>query len=986
MLGQTLSHYKIVKQIGAGGMGVVYEAEDLILKRKVAIKTLKNLSSQKARLLREARAISRINHPNIATIYDYGETEDEQPFIVMELVKGKPLDEFLKERSLNLSQAVEIIIKIADALTAAHANGIIHRDIKPSNVIVDESTVKVLDFGLSKLLEAADPSGTQSNPAALETTKTQKGMIIGTPLYLSPEQASGVEADERSDIFSLGSLLYESIAGNSPFYADSVIETCAKILRDDPPPPSKFNPIVPSSLDKITLKTLAKKPADRYQSAAELVKDLRALPDLPKEMDFTTPVIPLPSHSISQRLKSGFVDVMRIRYLPAIIFLLMVIIGSFAYYYYNSPSQPTKEAKLSYDKGEEALNDGLFLSASDYFRQAIDRDGNYVMAHARRAEALFELGYIENAREEKDRANDLVTIQKVSLSGEDQLRLEAINNTLQSDFPSAVKNYQNLARYAYEGRRAQAYLDLGKAYERNDNRDDAIESYKRSLANTSDMPSAELRLGVLYGRRQETESSLDHFSKAEQIYKIQGNPEGDIEVSYQRGILLSAMGDATKAREEAEKSLTKARVNEIPYQQIKCLLLLSRILRSSGKSVDALPYADEAITVALKKGINSLYAQSLLESGTVYLFQSKYEEAEEKYNEALRIARQYKIAVIENRALLQLGALNVRNHKADEALNYIDQVQNFFEKGGYQIDMLDLLSIKAQAITTKGDPAAAFKIYEALLSQADKVGDVIIKARAQKGVGTILAGQDDLTKALDPVYQSYSIYNSINKTTEAGYSLVLYADILAQLGRYQEADSALNLAEGLAQKNNALTPRIDLVRAEEVLSQRRFDDAIKVCQKIFSEDPQAKLPSTLEARAVLALAYAQSGQAAKALSAINQIDFGSDKIEEKEALAKLYLVKAEVMLESKHYALAANAARQAQENFKALGKPAFEWQAWLLLGRAQDQLKDTEAAKESLATSSVIFSTLSQKWNPEDFESYSARPDVKFVSDNYKIF
>jgi serine/threonine protein kinase len=218
-------------------MGIVYEAEDLLDGCKVAIKTLKNLDSQKARFLREAKAISNIDHPNIASFYDYGESEDGQPFIVMELVKGKPLDELIKTGSLNLSQIVAIIMKVADALSAAHKQGIIHRDIKPSNILVDDDAVKILDFGISKQLEISDKAGVISNDPLVVITETQNGMILGTPLYLSPEQASGEQVDARSDIFSLGAVLYEGIAGKSPFYAESVMEICASILRDDPPRP-----------------------------------------------------------------------------------------------------------------------------------------------------------------------------------------------------------------------------------------------------------------------------------------------------------------------------------------------------------------------------------------------------------------------------------------------------------------------------------------------------------------------------------------------------------------------------------------------------------------------------------------------------------------------------------------------------------------------------------------------------------------------------
>ena len=984
MIGRTVSHYRIVEQIGAGGMGIVYEAEDIILKRRVAIKTLKDLHSQKARLLREAQSISYINHPNIATVYDYGETEEGQPFIVMELVKGKPLDEYIKENCLSLFQIIEIIIKVADALSTAHKHGIIHRDIKPSNILVgNNASVKVLDFGLSKQIENTSvKSASTSSNQILEVTRTQKGIILGTPLYLSPEQALGEKVDERSDIFSLGTLLYESITGNSPFYAESMIEVCAKVLRDNPPPPSQINRAIPASLNEITLKALAKEPNHRYQNADELINDLRQVQShLPKEEILISQVLPASRISVSQRFSTSFADVLSHPYLSVFIFSTMVLIGLAAFLYWQANHaiyQPLPEAKMWYEKGERSLNDGLFFAAKNCFEQAVTADGNFVMAHARYAEALFELGYTENAREEREQTNEIISSSKVSLSSQDNLRLQAINKTLLFDFDSAAKSYQELLGYTADADKAQAYLDLGRAYERSENLLAAIESYQKSLSYNGSSAAANLRLGVLYGRQQDFEKSSSFFASAERFYKIQNNSEGEIEVSYQRGLLLSTKGDATQAQEETENALKKAEINGIPYQQIKCLLLISRILRSSGKTGDALTFAIQAVSSAQQNNIDYLNTQSLLELGTVYFFLGIYAEAKNNYEEALRLARQYKATVLEKRILLQFGALYVQQHQADEALNYVNQVQSFFEKGGYKKDMLDLLSIKAQAITIKGDFKTALDIYRDLLARADEVGDQIQKARAQKGSATMLANQDDLSSALPPMYESYAIYNSINKTFEAGYSLITFADILSQLGRFEEAVAALNQAEGLAVKYNQLTPRINLVRAKKALSERHFEQVIQIARQIITADAELKRASTIEAKAILALALVQSGQKLKAKETIEQIDLNNSKLDEAEVKARIYLIRAEIMLANNLPESALEAARQAQESFNKLGKPSFEWVAWLAICSAQKSLNDYDGAVQSANNAGVIFSTLSQKWRAPDFSGYSARPDVKF--------
>lgn len=983
MIGRTVSHYQIVEQIGAGGMGIVYEAEDIILKRRVAIKTLKDSNSQKTRFLREAQTISDIKHSNIATIYDYGETEEGQPFIVMELVRGKPLDEYIKENRLSLFQIVGIIIKVTEAIATAHKHGIIHRDIKPSNILVENDTnVKVLDFGLSKQIEnASGKNAPTSDNYILEATRTQKGVILGTPLYLSPEQALGEKVDGRSDIFSLGTLLYESVTGKTPFYAESVIEVCAKVLRDNPPPPSQINSAIPASLDEITLKALAKEPNHRYQSADELISDLRhAQKHLSKEENLISQVLPASRISVSQRLSASFADVLRHPYLSVFIFSVMALIGLAAFMYWQANHtiyQPVPEARMWYEKGERVLNDGLFFAAKNCFEQAIAADNNFAMAHARRAEALYELGYTETAREERERTNEIISSNKISLSPQDNLRLQAINKTILFEFDSAAKKYQELLDYTADSDKAQVYLDLGRAYERNENLPEAMESFRKALTYNADLAPANLRLGILYGRQQEFEKSSSFFSVAERFYKIQNNSEGEIEVSYQRGLLLSTRGDATQAQTEIGNSLKKAEINEIPYQQIKCLLLMSRILRSSGKTGESLSFANQAVSSARQNNIDYLNAQSLLELGTVYFFLNKYEEAKNNYEEALRLARQYKATVVEKRVLLQFGAINVRRHQADEALNFVNQVQSFFEKGGYKKDMLDLLSIKAQAITIKGDFKTALDIYQDLFATSIAVGDQFQKARAQKGIATMLANQDDLSNALPPMYESYAIYNSINKTFEAGYSLLAYIDILSQLGRYEEAVAALNQAEGLTVKYNQLLPQINLVRAKKTLSERHFDQAIQIAQQMITADAELKRASTIEAKAILALALVQSGQKLKAKEIIEEIDLNNSKLDEAEVKARIYLIRAEIKLANNLPEGALEDARQAQESFNKLGKPSFEWIVWIITSLAQQQLKDFTSARQSVANASAILSTLSQKWKPEDFKSYSERPDIK---------
>jgi len=368
-----VSHYRILEKLGAGGMGVVYLAEDMKLGRKVAIKILsEEYTTNKDRLHRfeqEASAASNLNHPNILTIHEVG-TDEGRHYIATEFIDGVTLRRKMAGSQLETSEILDIAIQVASALEEAHAAGIVHRDIKPDNVMVRRNGyVKVLDFGLAKLTETVDRSSSDGEASTRVMVQTDAGVVMGTSHYMSPEQARGKLVDARSDIWSLGVVIYEMVAGRTPFEGETSTDIIVAITQKEPPPLARFAPNVPAELDWIVMKALRKDRDERYQTIKELLTDLRRLKqrlEFESELErsaapvsfsksrisdlaapTTTPerAVPTAEKTVSHVSSAEYIatGIKRHKIASAIIALLIVAATASAIYLYKRNSKPLTE-------------------------------------------------------------------------------------------------------------------------------------------------------------------------------------------------------------------------------------------------------------------------------------------------------------------------------------------------------------------------------------------------------------------------------------------------------------------------------------------------------------------------------------------------------------------------------------------------------------------------------------------------------------------
>ncbi|MFN2453188.1 MAG: tetratricopeptide repeat protein [Pyrinomonadaceae bacterium] len=999
MIGQTFSHYKILEKVGEGGMGVVYEAEDTHLHRRVAIKFLASSTNQhhRSRFLREARSVSALTHGHIAAIYDYGETDGGQPFIVMELVSGQTLSELISESALTLSRAVEIVEEVAEALTEAHRLGIVHRDIKPSNVILDgRGKAKVLDFGLAKQLSESQ-DGRAANleaPTLFTATRTQSGVVVGTPLYLSPEQATGAQVDTRSDIFALGALLYECVAGRPAFSGASVIEIGAQVIHINPPPPSKFNPRVPKELDRITLKALAKKPEARYQTAAEMLADLRrARTTLDHHLQHHTQRLAATSSGAGFRTSAltTIAETLRRPRLSLVSFLVALAVAALFLWgivWLRRPAAhvATAEAQRWYDKGVEAMRDGSYHQASKALEQAVTADDQFALAHARLAEAWMELDYADRAKDELLRVSALVPDRSV-LSRTDALYLNGITSTVTRDYNQAIESYGEIARLAPE--KPQVYVDLGRAYEKNEDTRKAIDSYINATNRDAQYATAYLRVGYLYGKQQELASAMASLNKAETLYQAFGNIEGQTEVFFQRGFLSINTGKYNDARQQLQRALDLARTTGNVYQQVKILLQFTNVASNTGDIEQARQYAHDGIELAQANGIDFLTERGLVDLGNTYVSTSKYDEAEKYFKQSLELAQRHKGTRNMARALLSLGSLRTSQNKPDEAIGFLEQALPFYRQGGYHKETSITLNLLARVNRLKGNYDAALDVYRQLLQDAEKVGDQPQIAITQQGIGLTLMRQERFTEALAHFNECYAIYKSLGIKKGIWENLSNRADALWQIGRYDDARALLDQAAETAEPRDGSDYKqpgwVVMTEGRVALSQRRIPEAQILSRKAFALVSEKYKDIAIQAKFTLGLAEALSGTSKEGRASCDEaVTMAQQSVNDPWLLSHSLLALAEAALESGDTAVAESNALRAQEIFAHLGATASEWRAWLIAALASQRTGNHEAARERFTKAADLLSQLPQRWGAEAFSTYLARPDITLYQKQLK--
>jgi serine/threonine protein kinase/tetratricopeptide (TPR) repeat protein len=978
MLGRTVSHYRILGQVGRGGMGVVYVAEDTHLGRRVAVKFSTSASDNtqfRARFLGEARAASKLNHPCIAGVYDYGETPEGDPFIVMELVKGEDLSHLLRRGPLPAVRSLRIVEAVAEALAEAHQHGIIHRDIKPSNIVVGESgRVKVLDFGLAKQIERPAPNQDYSTVA---NSATLEGLVLGTPSYMSPEQVRDAPLGPASDLFSLGAVLYECLTGKPPFRGANNVEILAAVLHVEPAPPSAVNPAVTPELDRIVLKALSKSPETRYGSAAAMLTDLRpliAVLEPGTETELLRPPGEATPASASSTWKSlaTLTGPLRRSRAWALVVLATVAVLAICGWWFLSPGgyRPPVEAQRWYDEGVAALRDGTYYKASVALERSAALDGRFSMAHARRAEALLELDYSDKAKEEMLRA--VPPGSKPRLTGVEQTYIQALHLTLTGDFAGAVTKFREIADRTPAEAKPNAFVDLGRAYEKSEKPKDAVACYQQATQLQPQNAAAWLRLAVLYGRQRDQAKAVPAFREAESLYRGHSNLEGVTEVLYQRAALANQIGQGPQARPMLEQALAMARQTGNVSQQIVVLQRLSNVELRAGGNEAAERFAAEAIELARTNGLEGLATRGLIDLGNAYFVRGDPAEAAKRYEQALEYARRFHAQRSEARALISLGSLELQQGQRAEGLRKVETARAWYERGGYQRETAQALILIAREQRENGDLAGALRSFEQQLTIARNLGEQAQAGVAQQGIGSVLEAQERWPEALSHFREASALAAQGGDRLSAPYYAIDVSRVLCRVGRADEARRTLDQID--PGSNGTLLTQSDFLRAAIALTQRQFPAAIESSRRVLAR-PGLNNAFAAGTRSILGIAQAASGARREALKTTSEAAALAGQYGSTVLLVEPMLSHAEALLAAGDRPKAREVALAAQAEFARTGRDEPAWRGWVLVARAS---ANPAEVRESCEKATNSLAALQKKWDAETYQTYMNRPDVQF--------
>ena len=810
--GSQVAHYRLERQLGTGGMGEVYLAYDTRLNRQVAIKFLIAPTDVQARrrLLREARAAAALDHPGICAIYEVGSDPAGGDFIVMQYVEGRTLADRLLNGRMRPEEALACAAQIADALIAAHHRGIVHRDLKPQNIVITPAgTVKLLDFGLARLAPVVVAAGNRTTTADI----TDPRSIVGTPAYMSPEQARNEAVDFRSDVFALGCVLYECLTGHRPFEGTSAAETLGQVLYIDPPVVSVRAPEVGPTYDALCARLLHKLPAERLQSAEEVLGAIRALTPSAR-LSVTGAIPPAPARRVLTRRAS-------------IAAIVVAVAGLAAYSLWpktSSEATPPPAAAHWFDVGVEAMRDGTYAAARTAFQEAIHVFPSYAQAYSRLAEAHIALEDDRNARAALLNVAQLVP-DRTRLRPDERIRFDAASAAALRQHEAAIQAYRALADRAPGD--AGRWLDLGRAQESGGTFPAARASYEKAIALDAQSAAAHLRAGRLKVRAGQADEGLANIDEAIRLYRAATKPEGEAEALMRKGTALAALGRSDEARRLLDSVLELANGGRYPSQRVTAEFELAKLDYNRGAFGDAENRARQAVADATTADLQTLAAAGLTALGSALMGRGRdfFTAADAQYAKAVDLAVEHGARTTEMRARLQQASLRVQMERPEEALQIAAVPLKYFTDSGEFRGIVDVKLIMARADEALERYEDASRLTRDVLAYAETAKDDVVLGQALENLAGQLAKLGRLPEALVQRERIDGIHRRLKDQNALPYDLANHAELLIELGRAEEAEDLLREIErGIAQNlPSYVGRRIRVAQLRALIASTRLD-------------------------------------------------------------------------------------------------------------------------------------------------------------------
>jgi tetratricopeptide (TPR) repeat protein len=943
-----LNRFRIVRRIGGGGMGEVYEAVDIELNQTIGLKTIRGEFARHpgafSLFKNEVQLARRVSGPNVCRIHEFFVVAPHDgfaafAFFTMEILNGVTLAARLRRQDPpSLVEMKQIALDLCAGLTAIHQAGITHRDLKPQNIMLvprsDRDYAVLMDFGVA-------------NESKLTASVHQEEMA-GTPDYMAPEQFEGKATSPATDVYALGVVLYELFAGTHPFAAPTPIAAAAR-RASRPHPPSSARHNIPRHWDRIIARCLEYDPQRRFQSASE----------------------------VSRALLTSPLDLANIRHDHPRLFLTACCVplaalvwGGFHLWQVRHYYRPSPDALHWYQSGVAALQEGTYVRASRSLQEALDRDPAFPMAHARMAEAMADLDFQSDAQREL-----LISLpQQSHLPPLDRDYLNAIRATISLNYTDAIPRYAYILRRLPANQRSAGNVDLGMAYERSGDINRALNLYAAAAALDKSSPAPWMHIAVLQSRLLNPREANQAFDTARKLFTAELNQEGLAELDYEQGYALNVFGRAAEAKPYLTRALEEGINFDSAQLQVRALTQLSSadyFISSTDLSSEyqqANEEAERAEQIARDHRLDSWLADGLVRRANVQLLKHQPNQAEATIREAILLANQTGQLRVQAMANLTLASVMDQEGRPDQLIVPAEAARTYYQKHGYLLlaELSSVLITRAQR--DQGKYQDALQSGDATLQMANQSGIHRLIMQSEDAVARIYGKLERYPEAL-PHYQRSASF--ADKDDDKGKELLRYADALWQIGRYRESDAVLDLLPATP----AVQSYVAVERFASLVSRRKFDQAHTVVAHALHEYPDMDSDSRQEFAwdELLAQAYLHRGPAAtRALQTLES----KLATEDPPSAPARNLAIAEAALAAGQSKEAQQLAITAADRFAPATQPESAFRSALLAAAASKDSQDQAAGQTYRNKAVDILGLLKQTWGPDPLQSYLTRPDI----------